>query len=311
MFYTNMVSDFTRLRYNVDSGISDSDSETGGISMKRIVRGVCGLLSAVMLLSTTAMAADYTPVVTSDERVKGFYNVYNGENASLQMELAGRYNSGAMNADGGSLEIVQFNARNGFAYAVSGVKGVLIAIDLNENMSGSTVADLTATGKEYDLKDIVKAEDFTYGDMTSVAVSPDGKTLAVAIQAADYTQTGVVAIFTCGKDGTLILQNTVSVGVQPDMVTFTPDGSKILTANEGEPRMGYSAAGAVDPKGSVSIIDTKTFVVETVGFDNFDSDDARQALVDKGILLKKNTAPSVDLEPEYIACTDDTAYVSC
>lgn len=44
--------------------------------MKRIVRGVCGLLSAVMLLSTTAMAADYTPVVTSDERVKGFYNVY-------------------------------------------------------------------------------------------------------------------------------------------------------------------------------------------------------------------------------------------
>lgn len=70
--------------------------------MKRIVRGVCGLLSAVMLLSTTAMAADYTPVVTSDERVKGFYNVYNGENASLQMELAGRYNSGAMNADGGS-----------------------------------------------------------------------------------------------------------------------------------------------------------------------------------------------------------------
>ena len=110
--------------------------------MKRIVRGVCGLLSAVMLLSTTAMAADYTPVVTSDERVKGFYNVYNGENASLQMELAGRYNSGAMNADGG--------------------KGVLMAIDLNENMSGSTVADLTATGKEYDLKDIVKAEDFTY-----------------------------------------------------------------------------------------------------------------------------------------------------
>ena len=147
--------------------------------MKRIVRGVCGLLSAVMQLSTTAMAADYTQVVTSDERVKGFYNVYNGENASLQMELAGRYNSGAMNADGGSLEIVQFNARNGFAYAVSGVKGVLIAIDLNENTSGSTVADLTATGKEYDLEDIVKAEDFTYGDMTSVAVSPDGKTLAV------------------------------------------------------------------------------------------------------------------------------------
>ena len=273
--------------------------------MKRIVRGVCTLLSAVMLLSTTAMAAS---VEANDTRVKGFYN---GENASLQMELAGRYNSGAMNADGGSLEIVQYNARNGFAYAVSGVKGVLIAIDLNENMSGSTVADLTATGKEYDLKDIVKAEDFTYGDMTSVAVSPDGKTLAVAIQAADYTQTGVVAIFSCGKGGFLELLETVNVGVQPDMVTFTPDGSKILTANEGEPRMGYSAVGAVDPKGSVSIIDAETFNVKTVGFDNFDRNDARQALVDKGIVLKKDTTPSFDLEPEYIACTDNTAYVSC
>jgi len=274
--------------------------------MKRIARGVCGLLSAVMLLSTTAMA--YTSVETNDTRVTGFYN---SDDTSLQMELAGRYNSGAMNADGGSLEIVQYNARNGFAYAVSGVKGMLIAIDLNENMSGSSVADLTAAGKEYDLKDIVKAEDFTYGDMTSVAVSPDGKTLAVAIQAEDYWKNGVVAIFSCGKNGVLTLRNTVSVGVQPDMVTFTPDGSKILTANEGEPRMGYSAAGAIDPKGSVSIIDAKTFAVETVGFSTFDSSEARQALVDKDIVLKKDTAPSVDLEPEYIACTDDTAYVAC
>ena len=274
--------------------------------MKRIVRGVCGLLSALMLLSTTALAANYTPVVTSDERVKGFYN---SDDTSLQMELAGRYNSGAMNADGGSLEIVQYNAKTGFAYAVSGVKGVLIAIDLNENMSGSTVADLTVTGKEYDLKDIVKVEDFTYGDMTSVAVSPNGKTLAVAIQAEDYRKNGVVAIFSCGKGASCELLETDTVGVQPALVTFTPDGSKSLTANEGEPRMGYSAVGAVDPKGSGSIIDAETFNVETVGFDNFDG--RRDALVTEGIVLKKNTAPSVDLEPEYIACTDDTAYVSC
>ena len=106
--------------------------------MKRIVRGVCGLLSAVMLLSTTAMAADYTPVVTSDERVKGFYNVYNGENASLQMELAGRYNSGAMNADGGSLEIVLsdpqvesvlVNVYGGITSCEQVAKGILEALD--------------------------------------------------------------------------------------------------------------------------------------------------------------------------------------
>lgn len=268
--------------------------------MKRIVRGVCGLLSAVMLLSTTAMAANYTPVVTSDERAKGFYN---SDDTSLQMELAGRYNSGAMSEEGGSLEIVQYNARNGFAYAVSGLKGTLIAIDLNGGMDGEKVTALGGT--EYDVKSMVRS----YGDMTSVAISPDGTHLAVAIQAVDYTQTGVVAIFSCGKGGSLELLETVNVGVQPDMVTFTPEGSKILTANEGEPRMGYSAVGAVDPAGSVSIIDAETFNVKTVGFDNFDG--RRDALVKEGIVLKKNTVPSVDLEPEYIACTDDTAYVSC
>lgn len=268
--------------------------------MKRIVRDVCGLLSAVMLLSTTAMAANYTPVVTSDERAKGFYN---SDDTSLQMELAGRYNSGAMSEEGGSLEIVQYNARNGFAYAVSGLKGTLIAIDLNGGMDGEKVTALGGT--EYDVKSMVRS----YGDMTSVAISPDGTHLAVAIQAVDYTQTGVVAIFSCGKGGSLELLESVNVGVQPDMVTFTPEGSKILTANEGEPRMGYSAVGAVDPAGSVSIIDAETFNVKTVGFDNFDG--RRDALVKEGIVLKKNTVPSVDLEPEYIACTDDTAYVSC
>ena len=60
------------------------------------------------------------------------------------MELAGRYNSGAMSEEGGSLEIVQFNARNGFAYAVSGLKGTLIAIDLNGGMDGEKVTALSA-----------------------------------------------------------------------------------------------------------------------------------------------------------------------
>ena len=160
--------------------------------MKRMVRGVCGLLSAVMLFSTTAMAADYTPVAASDTRVNGFYN---GEDTSLQMELVGRYNSNAMSEDGGSLEIVQYNARNGFAYAVSGVLGKLIAIDLNGDMRGSTAAKLE--GSQIDIAQMVSTESFLYGDMTSVAVSPDGSKLAVAIQAKDYDKAGVVAVFTC------------------------------------------------------------------------------------------------------------------
>ena len=241
----------------------------------------------------------YTPVVTADTRVTGYYDA----TGSLKLELAGRYNSGAMNADGGSLEIVAYNPVNGYAYAVSGVKGKLIAVDLNGSLDGDTVVELSGT--EYDVKALVRG--FTYGDMTSVAVSPDGTKLAVAIQAENYADNGVVALFACNSDGSLELLSTVSVGVQPDMVTFA-DNSTILSADEGEPRNGANAA---DPKGSVSIVTIgadNALTANTVTFDSFDNQ--RSALTAAGVLIQKNTNPSTDFEPEYIAVSGSTAYVS-
>ena len=280
--------------------------DTGVDGIYRLTRITGPVTVAITTKETGAEQPEepsYTPVITGDNRVQGFYN----DTAALKAELAGRYNSGAMSADGGSLEIVQYNAKNGFAYAVSGVKGKLIAVDLNASLSGDKAAALGGT--EYDIKSLVSADGFTYGDMTSV--SPDGGTLAVAIQAEDYTAGGIVAVFTCGADGSLTLSGTVPVGVQPDMVTFTPDGMHILTADEGEPRLGYTAEGAVDPRGSVTVIDAATLAAKTVDFTAFDSADARQTLVAEGIVLKKDTLPSVDLEPEYIACDNDTAYITC
>ena len=103
----------------------------------------------------------YTPAKTGDTRVQGFYNT----DASLKLELAGRYNSNAMSESGGSLEIVQYNSANGFTYAVSGVKGTLIAVDLNNSMNGDKVAGLD--GKEYDIRSTVSSDSFTYGDFDS------------------------------------------------------------------------------------------------------------------------------------------------
>ncbi len=243
----------------------------------------------------------YTPVVTGDTRVQGFYN----DDAALKLELAGRYNSGAMNAAGGSLEIVQYNAKNGFAYAVSGVKGKLIAVDLNGSMDGEKAAALS--GAEYDIKSMVNAEGFTYGDMTSVAISPDGSKLAVAIQAENYAEQGLAALFACNQDGTLTLLGTAKTGVQPDMVTFA-DNSTLLTADEGEPRLG---TGGTDPKGSVTVVtigESNALTTNTVTFESFDSQ--REALVNSGVLIQKGTNPSTDFEPEYIAVSGGKAYVS-
>ena len=144
--------------------------------------------------------------------------------------------------------------------------------------------------------------------MTSVAVSPDGRRLAVAVQAADYDAAGSVALFACRSDGSLKPLSTVRVGVQPDMLTFA-DNSTILTADEGEPRKGIDG---IDPKGSVTIVtidpDTAEMTAESVYFDAFDA--RRDALTAAGVLVQKGAAPSTDFEPEYIAVSDGKAYVS-
>ena len=236
------------------------------------------------------------------EKTQGFANGENG----LDLTLIGRYEAGAFNVDGGVMEIVAYNAATGWAYAVNGQSGLLTAIPL-KTLEEKGAVDLL-DGNDIDVKAMVEAEDetFSYGDMTSVAVSPDGKTLAAALQAEGYNDAGRVALFTCSADGSLTLAKLVTVGVQPDMVTFA-DNSTVLTADEGEPREGYGQDVA-DPKGSVSVVDAVAGTADVVDFTAFDSQ--RQALAADGIVLKKDTAPSVDLEPEYIAVSDGKAYVT-
>lgn len=83
------------------------------------------------------------------------------------------------------------------------------------------------------------------GGINSVSVN-NGK-LAGALQAVDKTQQGTVVIF---DTTSYELLGITKVGALPDMLTFSPDGKFILTADEGEANDDYS----YDPVGSVSII---------------------------------------------------------
>ena len=284
-------------------GLADTDNnetDLEGVNYSKSVSDDKGPHAGVESVITTP---DYTAVETTDTQYNGYFNA----ESDVKTKLIARYNSGAYSADGGSAEITVYNAANGFAYSVNGVKGTLDCVDMRGLKNGDTVETLAGT----ELKAAELAENagdgFNYGDMTSVAVSPDGKTLAVAMQDADYTKPGRVLFFDCGKDGGLTYSGIAITGVQPDMVTFTEDGSKVLTADEGEPREGYSADGAVDPAGSVTVIDVATKSAAIVDFKAFDP--KRGALAESGVVLKKDTAPSVDLEPEYIAVSGNKAYV--
>ena len=231
---------------------------------------------------------------------------YENGTAALNLTQIARYSAGQYNVDGGVMEIVAYNQATEWAYAINGQSGKLAAIPLAGLTAGAHVEELTGT--EIDVKALVEAEDstFQYGDMTSVAISPDSATLAAALQAQGSNDAGRVALFTCEEDGTLTLEALVETGAQPDMVTFAGDGV-VLTADEGEPREGYGE-NIADPKGSVTVVDVEAQESTVVDFSAFDSQ--RDQLAEDGIVLKKGSAPSVDLEPEYIAVSGGKAYVT-
>ncbi len=231
--------------------------------------------------------------------------VYQNATAAAQLDLVGRYVSGKTDFDGGVMEIVSYNTANGYAYAINGKSGELAILEMSQ-VDGKAPVSITA--KNFAVKSAVEAMDgsFDYGDMTSIALSPDGSKLAVALQASDYNGKGRVAIFSCAANGGLSLQSVIAGGVQPDMLTFAGNNT-ILTANEGEPRKTYAKE---DPEGSISIVDIATKQSHKVGFTAYDAPAARQALVKKGVLLKKGAKPSLDFEPEYIAVVGNKAFVS-
>ena len=231
---------------------------------------------------------------------------YENGTAALNLTQIARYSAGQYNVDGGVMEIVAYNQATEWAYAINGQSGKLAAIPLAGLTAGAHVEELTGT--EIDVKALVEAEDstFQYGDMTSVAISPDSTTLAAALQAQGSNDAGRVALFTCEEDGSLTLEALVETGAQPDMVTFAGD-SVVLTADEGEPREGYGE-NIADPKGSVTVVDVEAQESTVVDFSAFDSQ--RDQLAEDGIVLKKGSAPSVDLEPEYIAVSGGKAYVT-
>lgn len=110
---------------------------------------------------------------------------------------------------------------------------------------------------------------------------------AVAIEnSSDRTLPGVVALYDTGSRALTSGINTITVGALPDMLTFTPDGSRLVVANEATP----TTYGAYDPAGSVSIIDMGARTATTVSL---------AGVATSGAGLRTNTG--MDFEPEYIA----------
>ena len=240
-----------------------------------------------------------------------------GTDASIgiAMDIVGRAFLGNQTA----AEIVQYHAETNTIYATNGETNTIAIIDAS-SVNTATMADpinttsltLTTIALPADINGV------TLGSLTSIAVS--GDLMAVAVPADVKTDNGYVLFYNGLDSSAPAFLDSVEVGALPDMVTFTPDGGKVLVANEGEPSDDYT----IDPEGSVSVINILASgepeeTGTTVGFTALNGTEAD--LMAQGMMFPNPAGRTIngtaitstvakDLEPEYITATNDVAYVS-
>lgn len=240
-------------------------------------------------------------------------------NASISLDLVGRIQLNPSDPEGAA-EIVQFHPTSNTIYAINGASDepTIEMIDAS-SLTAEALANPLSSENLTSTALVMPTEQggIILASPTSVAVSGDW--MAIAVPAKDKATNGIVLFYNGLNSSSPAFVKAVEVGNLPDMVTFTPDASKVLTANEGEPSGDYS----IDPEGSISIIsivdgmpsDTSTNIsftdyngkqadLETQGM-HFPNPSGRTI---NGTLI--STTVAQDLEPEYITTTNDVAYVT-
>lgn len=220
--------------------------------------------------------------------------------------------------DGGVAEITAFDEITNQLYVINGVTNRIVVYDF----SNPTI---------HPIPTVTSIFIPSSGSVNSIACYK-GLLAAVYENQADRHLNGYVQLIT--TSGNAFIGAPIEVGAQPDMITFTPQGDKLLVANEGEPRPDYT----FDPEGSVTIINVANPFAPTVQHITFTHLNgtiphlASQPTTMPAIRIygMKNsvhpTAPGFnttnvktpstvaeDLEPEYITISPDgrTAWVSC
>ena len=218
-----------------------------------------------------------------------------------------------------SAEIVQYHADTQTIYATNGETNA-IAVIAADTVSTTAMSDPINT-TNLTVSDITLPADIdgvTLGSLTSIAIS--GDLMAVAVPADVKTDNGYVLFYNGLDTSAPVFLDSVVVGALPDMVTFTPDGGKVLVANEGEPSDDYT----IDPEGSISVINILASgepeeTASSVSFTGFNG--SQDDLVAQGMMFPNPSGRTIkgvdiattvaqDLEPEYITATNDVAYVS-
>lgn len=246
------------------------------------------------------MGASKAMVIIKDNDTPTFASTKTGE---LYLTRLTSFNTGAAGAS--SAEIVAYDALNRKLFVANSVLSTLDILDF-KNPSTPTIKNRIFL----ESSSVTGALGGFKGGINSVAVY--GNLVALALENVENKQAAGKVAFLNAETEQFI--NHVNVGSLPDMLTFNEDGTKLLTANEGEPSQDYT----VDPEGSVSIITIPatvagaTLQVMNVTFGGYNNQLA--TLTTSGIriyggLVGSPSTVAQDLEPEYITIDGNMAYV--
>jgi len=204
--------------------------------------------------------------------------------AAPGMELAGSYTTGLASGDG--------DLTSGETSAVAGNR-------LFVTNASDVSVDIVGIADPANPRFIKRVDLSRFGSsVTSVAASPDGL-VAVGLVGVQKTDRGRVVFLS--RSG--FVRAIKLVGPLPDMLTFTPDGSRLLVANEGEPDC--YGPGCKDPRGSVSVIDMdesgRPASTSTLSFAGL-----RRGDLPAGVrIFGPGASVAQDLEPESLTVSDD------
>ena len=205
----------------------DDVTDATGTSRRSVLGPAAGLGA---LLTDGAATADGTP----GEGSGGDEPPGRGDE-SVELSFLGRYRSGV--CDEGGAEIVAHDPATQRLFVVNANADAVDVIDVSDPADPTEV-------------DTIGTSDAFADAGAANSVDVNGGRAAVAIANADPQTNGRVAVYDTDSLDPL---GVAEVGALPDLVTFTPDGETIPTADEGEPS-GYEA-GDVNPEGSISVVD--------------------------------------------------------
>lgn len=238
-----------------------------------------GLLGSFTIISCGEDGINGTNGIDGTNGTDGIDGV-NGVNGALDLltfEKIGGFDNGD---DEAFAEISVFDPSTNKLFITNAEEKVVSVLDLTNPKSPVKGTDITLPGAP-----------------NSVAVS--NGILAVAVENNDKQANGTIETFNTATQAAI---TSYAAGALPDMVTFSPDGKYLISANEGEPSDDYTN----DPEGSITVVEVATGTITPIAFTGLTNPGNDFRVFGPGASLEQ------DIEPEFIAISDDskTAYIA-